>query len=274
MSSITKSSVIEDRYIASLAGLTDGQKTIGHVDKYNAYYAKNHPISNTIASGFIGSLNGVAITHFGVLAYLLLNNDKRASIFGSAKEVCVSCGLHTRSITALLLNMQMFLTPKQGVSWMQQQLLSLRVGVGAAVVCVVDNPINLGCRVVNYVGGVQETISNNYMEIGAVTVGLIALFTYSKMNAYAAQERHVEKKLKHELTDRFEKIASRLKDLKSNPQIQECAKKILERKIEINKEIESLKLPNLTSKGIKKITQPVFDRAKKVCKRAKILDLV
>jgi hypothetical protein len=99
------------------------------------------------------------------------------------------------------------------------------------------------------------------MLVTAAAVGLVSWFSYSKMNAYQAKERQSENDLKKDLADRYGKIATRLAALESNEEVQVCARNILQRQLEINKEIDSLHLPNLSWKNIVDITQPVFDAA-------------
>jgi hypothetical protein len=83
------------------------------------------------------------------------------------------------------------------------------------------------------------------------------------MNTYAAQERKAEEDLKKDLTIRFQKTATRLKALETNPEVQECARNILHRQMEIHQELEVLQLPTLAQENIEQITKPLFDAAKK-----------
>jgi hypothetical protein len=256
------SSIVEDRYIAHLVGLSEGEKTIKFADKYHAYQAQKHPITNKIASGLIGTIKGTVLTTFGVLAYPLVNETMRENIFGSTLNVCITCGKNTKSFVDLAIDINRFLQPEKGLSFLKQLTTSYGAGVVVAGKCATQSEMLLAARVVNYAGSIQETISNNFTLIGTVALGLVGLFAISKMHAYSAEECQAEEALKNVLTDRFGKIATRLEDLKANPEIEAFAEKLLERQLEINQEIESLQLPSLTWKEITQITQPVFDAAK------------
>lgn len=269
MASITSSPITEDRYIAHLAGMQTGKKIIGFYDKYKAYSAQKHPISNKIAASMIGSIKGGVITTFGVLAYPLVNNSMRSSILGSGWSVCTACGVHAKSVADVILSIEQFVEPEKAQSYWEKKANSYVMGFKTIHSCATDDQSLMSCRAVNYVGGVWDTLSNNYMLIGAVTVGLVALFTYSKLHTYAKQESLAEKDIKKDLIDRFGKIATRLKALEASKEVQECARNILQRQLEINKELESLQLPTLTWKDIEQITQPVFDAAKSVKQKGK-----
>ncbi len=243
-----------------MAGMNAGTKTIGFMDKFNASYAQKHPISNTIAAGIIGPIKGIATVSFGLLASPFLNSASRASILGSGWDVCTSCGSNVIGTVNTVYKAAEILDQRQ-LPYLNQLLDSWSSGFAVATKCAVEVETQTACRAFNYAGSIVNTLSNNYVLVGAATVGLVAYFTYNKMNTYKAKECQTEENLKNELTERYEKIAARLTSLESNSEIQKCATKILERRFEINSELKSLQLPSLSWKVIKQITKPVFDAA-------------
>jgi hypothetical protein len=251
-------------YIADLAGMQSAQKIIGYNDKYRAYSAQKHPKSNRIAAGITGLIAGKVITISGILAYPLLNNSMKPGILGSIQDICSACAnnKHVRSFIDLSLKTEKSFNPeKNSLSyWKQRETSYLMDSVDA---CTADSLAVMNCRASNYGREVWNTLSDNYMLVGAIGLGLVALLAHYKMNTYAAQERKAEEDLKKDLTIRFQKTATRLKALETNPEVQECARNILHRQMEIHQELEVLQLPTLAQENIEQITKPLFDAAKK-----------
>lgn len=261
MTNITTSPIVEDRYIAHMAGLDAGQKTIGHTDKFNATYAQKRPISNTISAGIIGSVKGMAVTTLGLLASPFLNSTSRASIMGNSWEVCSSCGINVKATMDILHKAVEIFDPRQAMPFFDQQFDAIEKGLAAAGQCLTDSEALSNCRVINYAGSILDTVVNNYTVVGAAALGLTVLYTYSKMNQYAEEECKAEALLKHELTDRFKKIASRLSCYNPDQAAHECARRILLRRYEINEEVSKLGLPSLSWADIEAMTEPVFEAA-------------
>lgn len=273
MSSIQNSLVVEDKYIAYLAGMQTGKKIIESNDERKAYLAQKHPISNKITASIMGLINSSIFTTAGVLAYPLVNGSMRSSILGSRSNVCVTCGSNLQSIALLITDIQRKITPEKSLpNWAENcaaTISSYVIGIDAATSCTTNEQALMSCRAFNLVGGTWNTLSDNYMLIGAIGVSLMALFTFSQMNTYVMQERQSEEDIKKSLTDRFGKIATRLISRETNQEVQEYAKNILQRQLEINKELEALQLPTLTWRGIEQITQPVFNAAKNITNKSK-----
>lgn len=265
MTSIANSSVVEDQYIAHLAGMPAGKMIIGFGDGFKSYSAQKHPIANSISASIIGLIGSGVLTTVGVLAYPLANSSMRESILGSALvNICGACKTNAEALTKLFCDVQRIIEPDKAALNCGRTIESYEFGLEAGSKCPADDQFVPQCRIINYHGGVWNTVSDNYVLIGAVAVSLASLatwFIYSQMNSYARKESQAEESIKQSLTDRFGKIASRLTALEANQEIQECANNILQRRVEINKEIEDLQLPALTWKDIEQITQPVFDAA-------------
>lgn len=281
MNSIANSSVVEDRYIAHLAEMQGGQKTIEFIDKLHAWGAQKHPVLNIITSGITGSVKATAITTLFVLAFPLGNTRMLSNICGSAMDLCVPCGIHTRSITQSITDLSVFINKfNPYVSYWEEKVLSYAfgvcgkvmsevLGIGATGTCFVNDKTLIWCRGVNYIGSVLETLSENRILLAAIAISLTAVFTNTAMNSWTAAEHREEEDLKNVLTERFGKIATRLSALEINKEVQECAHKILQRQLEINEEVKSLNLPSLKQKDIEQITKPVFDAAKEVQLKSK-----
>lgn len=259
MTSITNSSITEDRYIANLAGMKSNKKALEGFNKFRGSSQAN-PLRKGISTALLGAF-----------AYPLINSDMRGLFLGSANEICVAAGTRAAQIgllaTNLLFRIRQQVNPdaifnniKAGVT---EGLASFGLGLGTADKCLAaDDITRMGYRAVNYLGSVGDTFSENYMMIGAAAVNLAVLFALTNI-IKDRYDRQAEKDTKNALTDRFEKIAARLTALDASDEVKECAEMILQRRLEINTEIENLKLPNLNCQKIEKITQPLFDAAQK-----------
>lgn len=263
MTSITNSSITEDRYIANLAGMKSNKKALEGINKFRGS-GQGSPLRKGISTALLGAF-----------AYPLINSDMRATILGSTSFLGIplvssACSLRAYSITKftadLAFSVLPYIDPKATYSSIEKSIVStfasLGIGVNTAIESATDNKINMGCRAVNYLGSVGDTLSENYMMIGAAAVNLAVLFALTNI-IKDRYDRQAEKDTKNALTDRFEKIAARLTALDASDEVKGCAEKILERRLEINTEIENLKLPNLNCQKIEKITQPLFDAAQK-----------
>lgn len=276
--SIVNNSPVEDRYIAYLAGLPrGGQQTIEFMDKYQASSAQRHPISNQISSSIVGSIKGITLTALGVLAYPVVNEGIKSDVLGSTWEVCSTWVDNFQTHAESLYNFDphkisdyVDFQKVKTVFW--QMMKTSHDGLKTGYKCLTDDAMFEQCReelikkgrANDYINSVMDTASTHRMLIGAVTVGLVALCTASKMSSYTMQELQTEKNLRNTLANRFGKIATRLTTLETNRDAQECARRILQNRLQINKEIENLHLPSLTWKDIEQITQPVFDAALRI----------
>ncbi len=270
MSILPNSSVKEDRYIAYLAGQKGGQKIIGKTDEPDVFKAQEPPISNRIASVLNGSLSGISATLLGLLVYPFINGDTRETIIGSSKfSICTSCGIHLKNLSGFLLQFPEFSPTKKALSYLDQQFTSFSAGIVTVLKCSDKEDLFNACRLMNYLGAIKDVLSNYPLIIGVGTIFLAVLYTSDAKNSFISDEKKAECGLINTLAARFEKIAERLTDREADPKIQECAKMILTRRLEINDELENLQLPNLKRIDIRNITQPVFDAAKEVMRKSK-----
>lgn len=270
MTAISNSLILEDRYIAYMAGLS--KKPADFADKYKIYAAQHHPIYNRIASSVLGSIQSGLITTTGILTYPFINDSIRSSIFGSFTNVCVSCSNNVKSFTDLMIKIVKFVQTFDEMQSPSHKKLSywdeIKISYGSWLTtgtkCYSDELTLLACRGLNYGASIKEILLENYLLIGIGSIGLAALLGSYKMHSYISKEQKAAKEVKQDLVNKFSKIATRLIALKANPQAQSCAKTILERRLEINTEIEKLNIPNLSWPEIEQITQPVFDAAEEL----------
>jgi hypothetical protein len=258
MNTLSNSSVIEDRYLAYLAGFDGGQK-VSEIS--NKIKAGNHPGSK-VATYIKDAIKNGLVTSF-VLAYPLLKSG--SSILGGRLEVCPSCIKNVFLLNDWGMDFKYFFTGSQskprdiGESFLQP------FGAGAFCLANEDNAI-MKCRAINYMG----ELAYNFAE--ATIISLVALTLFAKWSAFLSQKNTEEQTIKDFLTERFGKIATRLSDLETNPEIQDCATRILQHQLEINKEIESLNL-RLSWREVEQITQPVFDAARRAELKSKTIVL-
>lgn len=256
-----KNNSLYNSYIAHLAGIQSEKKNMDFMDeipKSKDYFsAQKHPTSNKIAAVVNGLTGSVFYTALGVLTYPLFDSDIRSSIFGLKDDVCGSCAINTASLSNMIVNFNNMINYEK-VDFVNKYLFSLSNDLKAQGSCQTETTIP--CRLINYG---QSVFSENSTYIGIAAVALTALLAYSKFNSYVANELKAEESIKNTLAIKFGKIATRISELEDHPQVQENAKKILQRQLEIIGDIEKLKLPNLTWKDIEKITKPVFKAARK-----------
>lgn len=264
MNYITTNSIPEDRYITYLAGLT-GQSPVGFLDNYHAHKAQKHTLSNRVISNIIGITKGIATTALGVSAYPLFRDGIKETFFASRLSVANTYVENIRALEDANFTFRSIFEPLNATSYLRNYFETSYNDVRTfKETLLLDEKDLMKIRALNYVAKVWETLANHTLLIGTTAVVLTALFAYSQNQRYSEKETEAEERLKQSLADRFEKIATRLIDLESNKQAQECARRILQNQLQINKEIENLHLPSLTWKEIKMITKPVFDAAQKI----------
>lgn len=268
MTTIANSPVMEDRYIAYLAG-KNGSNTIGWGDYYKASAAQKHPQLNEFASSIFGSIDGIFFTGAGLLAYPFFDKTLNSAITGSSLEVGLAFRNNLKPVQDLMVNIQQTFIPSDGL--FKALFSDLKSKIDSMNLVELGKGIYNGnlkeYRIVNYAGSVLNTLSANYVLIGTAALVLASWFTYSRMTTYAANEIRAEEDLKNTLKERYLKIAVRLEDCKNSKEVQKCAKAILERRVVINKDIEDLCLPSLaTWEDITVITKPVFTAAENVIK--------
>lgn len=261
MSSIVNSHLVEDRYITYMAGLPQGQQPIGFMDKYHSYGAQKHPISNSIAANIIGTTKGIALTALGVLAYPFANETMKATFLGSNWNASYACANNVADAFNIYCTWGRIFDPRHATSYLSESVKESFIFYSTLAKCATDDRSLLLGRAANYGRAVLDTVAQNYPYIAAASVVLAALYTFDKNVSYVVQEKETEEQLIQTLKNRFGKIATRLTDLETNSEAQECAKRILQHRLQINTEIENLQLPSLNWKDIEEITQPVFDAA-------------
>lgn len=254
---IERSLVPEDRYIAYLAGLQDNQNPVDLLDRSK----KDSPSQAQLGSvglGIVDSISASIFTSLGLLTYPFVNSELRESILGSTYDVCVACGKNFKSFADTFFQVQNNVAPETAQPGWAQTIGSYGGSLIAGGACTFDYDSNISCRAANYTKGVWNTAIDNFMLLGAVTVGITTLLALSRRNSSAVQPQSEENN-KKELTDAFKGIAARLIATNTNPKVQESACKILQRRQEIYKNLRPSKL---TMKEIKEITKPVFDACK------------
>jgi hypothetical protein len=160
MTSITNSSVKEDRYLAHLAGMKGGKNIIGFYDRYwAAPSAQKHPIANSISASIMGLIKGGVLTTCGVLASPLMNSSTRSSIFGSSTwDVCTACGVNAKSLGDLIFKVQNILDPKNAQSYFDQTMEVYKLSLSASAQCAIDDQALMVCRAGNYASGIVDTL--------------------------------------------------------------------------------------------------------------------
>ena len=264
MTTISQRSVEQDLQIAYLAGLSNGQSPIEFMDKWNASTAQKHPFANNFSSNISGAIKGIATTAFGTLTYPLFRDGITQTFATPDWVVCSEYSAKSETMINILSKLNSFFKCNS-IPLNFDKFISISNNFKDLCNNATANETDLiKMQAINYAGKVWETLSNNTLLIGASAVGLTALFAYSKMQEYTDNEIKAEESLKRSLSDKFEKIADRLTDLKGNSQAQECASRILLNQLQINNEIDNLQLPSLSRKKIKEMTQPVFEAAQKM----------
>lgn len=275
MSCFSCTSTNPEAHLLHFAGKEGGKSPIGWREGWNASSAQKHPIGNTIAAAINGPLNACALTTLGVMATPLVNNAVRDSIFGDS--VCGPCISSAKTLTNLMIEIRkrvegmpslvgidrtVFNTAQAGVSWMS--------GLTEGAKCVSGEVGQVyKCRAFNYAAGVVDVVKENIVPLAAsvAVVGLV-LACLSK-SSFDQAEIDTENKLVAKLKDRYQQAADTLADKafkaegdkQKEAAVKELSLQILNRRQEIQSEIQKLKLPNMTWGKVTEITEPVFSTA-------------
>lgn len=262
MNKLAYNPIQEDRYITYLAGLPQGSSPIGMMDKWNSYGAQKHPIRNTVISNILGVTSGVAMTALGTATVPLFRDGIQATFFASKFDVCMATAGNVKNLFNAFSQYDGMFKGSGVPDYLNKFFAGNLVGIESFKRCMESNEQEIvKGKVFNYAANVWDVASNNAHYLLGAAVGLTALFTYMTMNDFTDLENQTEADLIKSLKDRYERIGTRLTDLKTNPDAQKCADRILKNQLQINQEIEALQLPNLSWKQIRQITEPVFEAA-------------